>query len=70
MVSFGGESEAAADRCDRTGAAHAAEAKRAERVPATEVIQSKQHSMRRRLRLKENTEPALLRMFSCLPANP
>ena len=24
---FGGESEAAADRCDRTGAAHAAEAK-------------------------------------------
>jgi len=34
---FGGESEAAADRCDCTTAAHAAEAKRAERVPTTEA---------------------------------
>jgi len=43
MVSFGGESEAAADRCDRTGAAHAAEAKRAERGPAPEAKQKTPH---------------------------
>jgi len=37
VTSFGGESEAAADRCDRTGAAHAAEAKHAEHAPALEA---------------------------------
>jgi hypothetical protein len=30
ILTFGGESEAAADRCDRTGAAHEAEARRTE----------------------------------------